>query len=78
MDFNKALVLLSVAEKAIGFPRLKALHDEALEELQEMADEAVKDAAAKAKQAVEAKAKLEAAAKAEEPEPEHEEVSRRI
>lgn len=63
MSHEKAFLLLSVAEKALGFPRLKALHDIVLVELEEMADEAAKELAAKAKEKAEAKAKEEAEAK---------------
>lgn len=39
MDWNKAYMLLEVASKARELPSLKPIHDEAMKELQEMADD---------------------------------------
>jgi hypothetical protein len=35
-DFERALLLLSVAEKSLGYPKLKAIHDGAVAELEAM------------------------------------------
>jgi hypothetical protein len=43
VDWNKAYLLLDVVEKSFGHPQLKLLHDEALQELQEMCDEITAD-----------------------------------
>lgn len=36
MDYDKVFLLLSIAEKALGFPQLKGLHDVAVAALHEL------------------------------------------
>ena len=39
LDFNHVATLLMVAEKTLGFPRLKKIHDAAVAELEAMVAE---------------------------------------
>ncbi len=44
LDFNHVATLLMVAEKTLGFPRLKKIHDAAVAELEAMiAEEPVEE-----------------------------------
>jgi hypothetical protein len=63
IDYERAALLLHVAEEALKYPKLKALHDGAVTELEAMLVEPVDEQAAK--QAAEEQAAAEKAAKAE-------------
>jgi len=43
MDFNHVATLLMVAEKTLGFPKLKRIHDAAVAELEAMVAEPVEE-----------------------------------